>query len=145
MKDVQVQETSFIQCIESVPIVMEQGSKSNRRFNMKFKFEKHAELIIDTSIERRRIDKAFSKKKDQEIKIKLHELMDLVENCKWAEALKTIESEWWQGRDKEMECPRLEFIGLIKHTSWFFDNHMDYIDLILNMNDYPDVYKVSKV
>jgi len=109
---------------------------------MKITIEKTARLTFDTALERKRIDKAFKKHKDKMVKQKLHELMDLIEMSKWEEALKELQSKWWQGYDEEDECPRFEYIGLIKHDSPFFNNWFSYMDLVIAMYQYPNVYKV---
>jgi len=107
---------------------------------MKMTIQKTSEFTIDTAKERKRINNAFV---DRPLtQKKLLKLMDLVEQEKWKHALKELESKWWLGRDKDQECPRLEFVGLLKSEG---TNHWDsYIDLILRMNACPDVYKVMK-
>jgi len=46
------------------------------------------------------------------------------------------------GQDEELECSRLEFIGLLNSKG--ADNWDSYINLIWKMNNYPDVYTVTK-
>ena len=110
------------------------------RNNMKMTLQKIATITFDTSIERKRIAKAFRNRKD--IRVKLDKLMDLIEQEKWEEALSELQSKWWSGRDDKDECPRLEYVGLIHHPSPHFSNWMSYIDLVINMCDSPEVYKI---
>ena len=107
---------------------------------MKLTIEKRFEFAVDTDKERKRIEKAF--KKDLETKQKLNELMDLIEAEKWKEAWKELTGKWWQGRDKEQECPRLEFAGLLIPSSNNIDHWMSYIDLVMMFVDYPESYRV---
>jgi len=107
---------------------------------MKLTIRKTAEVIIDTSIERRRIKKAF--RDDPETKDKLNHLMDLVEACDWKGANNELKSKWWKGRDKRQECPRLEFVGLIAHNSPFFDPMASYADLVWAMCHRYNNYEV---
>ena len=113
---------------------------------MKMTIEKTAQLTIDTQAERERIKKCF--RNDKETRDHLNAFMDLVEACKWEEALKELDGDWWQGRDGRQECPRLEFIGMVckrdKSPSAFFDPWMTYIDLVVNMYEYPKNYKITK-
>jgi len=101
-------------------------------------------FTINTAKERKRINEVFKDRGD--IKVKLLELMDLVEQQKWKEASVELEREWWQGED-EHGCPRLEFIGLLEAEScsgleWCYDS---YDVLIWRMNNRPDMYKVVEV
>ena len=73
---------------------------------------------------------------------KLLKLMDLVEKQKWDEAEAELNSKWWRGRDKNLECPRLEFVGLLNSEG--ADNWDSYINLIWKMNNNPDVYTVTE-
>lgn len=107
---------------------------------MKITLRKTVECTFDTTVERKRIANAFKDQKD--VQDKLYKLMDLVEREKWEEAYEELHGEWWDGRDTRQECPRLEFVGMLKHDSHFFDIWATYLDLILNMRDYPDVYKI---
>jgi hypothetical protein len=105
---------------------------------MKFLLSKTCQGVFDTSRERQRINKAF--KRDPEIKKHLLELMDAVEAGQWKKAAEMLDGEWWSGRDKKRECPRLEFCGMLhlmvpsqsKLTNGF-DHWADYPDLILAM------------
>ena len=53
-----------------------------------------------------------------------------------------IDSDWWQGHDKEHECSRLEFIGLLEladpdnpgHPAHGFDHWASWIDLVYVMS-----------
>lgn len=111
---------------------------------MKLTIEKTAKLTIDTAAERERIRKAF--RNDKETRDHLNAFMDLVEACKWESALAELNTKWWQGRDKEQGCPRLEFIGFVRSRklspSAFFDPWMTYMDLVVNMYEYPKNYKM---
>lgn len=107
---------------------------------MKITIEKTAQATIDTSQERKRINKCF--KKDEITRQKLHQLIDLVENEEWEKAVTELEGEWWQGRDEEYECPRLEFIGMLEVRSPFFSPCITYVDLIANFYRYPKNYKI---
>ena len=107
---------------------------------MKITIEKTAQITIDTSVERKRINKAF--KDDKITRQKLHELMDLIENEQWEKAGQELEGSWWQGRDEKLECPRLEFVGMIHSDSPFFSSWITYEDLIANFYNYPKNYKV---
>ena len=62
-----------------------------------------------------------------------------------AKYAKELSGKWWQGRDKKFECPRLEFIGMVKHSSPFFSSWFSFIDLVFAFCNYPDNYKVEKV
>lgn len=92
-------------------------------------FEKREVFTVDTGKERNRISKAF--KEDKETRDKLNEFMNLVEAQEWKKAYDELEGEWWQGDDKEDECPRLEFIGFlhVDGKPW-----VSYIDLVYAMN-----------
>ena len=107
---------------------------------MKITLQKTGTMTFDTAIERKRISKAFKDRKD--IKEKLNKLMDLIEQEKWTEALKELKSKWWQEHDDKDECPRLEYIGMIHHNSPFFNNRFTYIELVINMCDHPENYKI---
>jgi len=106
---------------------------------MKMIIQKSFDFTIDTGPERERIHNAFSDR--PEIRGKLIHLMDLVEAEKWKEARKELESDWWQGRDEDQECPRLEFVGLL-HSEDLDDAWASYTDLIWRMTEYSDIYKV---
>ena len=113
----------------------------------KIHIEKRATLCLDTSFERKRIEKAFSG--DKVTKAKLNELMDAVEACEWKRAMELVSDEWWSGRDARQECPRLEFIGLLfgakNPAPEGFSHNASYLDLILSFNDNPEIYKVLEV
>lgn len=109
---------------------------------MKITIEKTAQLVIDTSKERKRIDQAWRGHKDGTIRKKLHKLMDLIEAGKWEAAVEELDSKWWCGYDNEAECPRHEFIGKVQANSLFFDNYMNYMDLVFYFINYPKNYKV---
>ena len=107
---------------------------------MRLTIQKSYVFVVDTAKERKRINEAFA----GTTKKKLLKLMDLVEAQKWKEAEAELDSKWWHGRDEELECSRLEFIGLLNAKgacSWD-----SYINLIWTMNNYnyPDVYTVTK-
>ena len=107
---------------------------------MKMIIQKTSEFTIDTAKERRRINEAFKDRK--EIRDKLLQLMDLVEAEKWEEAERTLNDEWWDGRDEDQECPRLEFVGLLDAKGFGVNNWDSYANLIWRMQKYPEVYKV---
>jgi hypothetical protein len=107
---------------------------------MKMTIQKCFTVTIDTSKERKRIERCFNVKGRRRIYMKLMYLMDLIESEKWKEAERELASDWWQGRDRKDECPRLEYIGMYR-TESDWDN---YISLIIRMANYPDVYKVVK-
>lgn len=102
-------------------------------------------IEIDTSYERQRIDKCF--KRDKDTRKHLHELMDLIEDCKWVEANNLLCNDWWQEYDPKGEHSRLEFIGGLhdKDGNWAGSVQDDYISLIQKMLVFPDNYKVEKV
>ena len=105
---------------------------------MKMTIQKTYKFTIDTAAERKRINKCFEDRK--EIRDKLLQLMDLVEAEKWEEAERTLNDEWWNGRDEDLECPRVEFIGLLNaEGSWD-----TYANLIWRMVRCPERYKVIK-
>lgn len=110
---------------------------------MNITIEKTAQLVIDTSIERKRITKAF--RNDPVTQKNLNKFMDLVEACEWEKAGKELESKWWNGYDDKAGCPRFEFIGLIENRSRFFSNNASYIDLVYEMNMYPKNYRVVHI
>ena len=104
---------------------------------MKMTLTKTEVLEFDTKVERKRIAKAFND--DKETQTKLNELMDLVEKQDWKTAVKTLKGKWWKGSDKNMECSRYEFIGLLGgDRPW-----MSYLDLIANCYQHPNNYKVE--
>lgn len=110
---------------------------------MKLVIEKTATLLVDTSIERKRINKAF--KQDPTIQKKLNKLLDMVENQQWKLAAKEVDSKWWRSYDNKHGCHRLEFIGLINtRSNVFFANGLNYMDLIYSFTNYPKNYKVLK-
>jgi len=113
---------------------------------------KTSEGIIDTEKERSRIEKAFED--DPEIKGKLNELMDAVEAMDWKLAKELLANKWWNGRDKQQECHRREFIGMIKikdpvsgEPAFGFDIWSNYDELIWAMTDPEDSkhYKIEVV
>ena len=115
---------------------------------MKLVIEKTASLIIDTSLERIRINKAFCRKRNKKNRQMLNKLMDLIEQCKWKEAKKELKSKWWNGYDKYLECSRGEFIGMVqgyKSSSPFFDRWMSYADLVFAFINYPENYKIKEI
>jgi len=107
---------------------------------MKMVIQKSFAYEVDTGKERQRINRSF--KRNKTIQKKLLKLMDLVEQQKWAEAEAELDSKWWCGRDKELECPRLEFIGMLHSESPEADSWDTYIQLICRMNRHPEIYKV---
>jgi len=100
--------------------------------------QKSFEFTIDTAKERRRINEGF--KDNPETQKKLLQLMDLVEAEKWEEAERTLNDEWWDGRDEEQECPRLEFVGLLGSEG--IDPWTSYAQLIWYMHN-SQIYKVT--
>ena len=110
---------------------------------MKITIEKKALLTIDTSIERKRINKAWGK--NTETRTKLNRFMDFVEKCDWERAGKELESKWWKGRDKKLECDRMEFIGFLADglkPSPYFDRNATYSDLVWAMCNLKENYKL---
>lgn len=103
---------------------------------MKMRLTKVCVGLIDTSVERRRIKSAF--RKDPETRRRLTLLMDAIEAENWKEARRLLAAKWWEGRDKRLECPRAEFIGLVQAANPHnprvpasgFDVMGDYSDLI---------------
>jgi hypothetical protein len=73
--------------------------------------------------------------------------MDLIEDCKWKEAYRLFETEWWKEYDPKLECSRLEFIGspTDKNNDYVGGAGYSYITLIENMLMYPLWYKAEKV
>jgi len=115
---------------------------------VKIVIEKKAQATIDTGYERTRIRKCFGKKKDKETLFRLLQLMDAVESLNWQKAKKLIEGKWWRGRDKECECPRLEFIGTVFNRDdvpELFSHHSSYIELIYSFTEYPENFRVCAV
>ena len=107
---------------------------------MKMTIEKSYEFTVDTGKERKRIEKCW--KPTQTIYKKLMKLMDLVEQEKWVEAEEFLDSEWWNGRDKDQECHRAEFIGTLDSDGAYpWDT---YLNLVWRMAMHPDLYKVVK-
>jgi hypothetical protein len=113
---------------------------------MKLQIQKTCSGVIDTSKERKRIKEAFvDRPYTQKM---LDKLMDAIEAQDWESAYKQLESKWWNGRDKEYECPRLEFVGILDFdikTVFGLDVHGSYADLVWAMHHYPENYEVSKV
>jgi len=112
---------------------------------MKIQIQKTVQTIIDTGFERKRIKKAFAK--DKVTQKKLNKLMDLVEAQDWNKALKELQSKWWQGRDKECECPRYEFLGMLDpdRNGGVFNSWASYGDLILAFADNPSNLSIVEV
>ena len=108
---------------------------------MKMTIEKAFTFTVDTAKERKRIKGGFTHNKAAQKK--LLKLMDLVEAEKWEAAYEFLESKWWQGRDKEYECPRLEFLGMLD-SAGLDDAWATYGDLIWRMSHHPDTYKVVR-
>lgn len=100
---------------------------------------------IDTSYERKRIDKCF--KRDKDTQKHLHELMDLIEECKWVEAHNLLCTDWWKEYDPKGEHSRLEFIGGLhgRDGNWIGNIQNDYLSLIEKMLVYPNEYKAEQV
>ena len=109
---------------------------------MKLVIQKSFEFVVNTAYERARIEKAF--KKDNVTRGKLTLLMDLIEAGFWQGAKAELEGEWWNGRDKRLECPRLEFIGLVKCNHPHIDRWMSYRELVYAIDDSPDMYKLIR-
>lgn len=113
---------------------------------MKIHIKKISEGIIDTDRERRRIKNSF--KDDAVAQRKLTELIDAVELMDWSLARKLLESKWWQGDDKELGCPRVEFLGNLGTMDIYnpdipasgFDFWASYGDLIIAMTE-PETSK----
>jgi len=106
---------------------------------MKITIQKTSIFTFNTQEERKRINECF---KDKPLMHKkLLKLMDLIEAEKWVEASNELESKWWMGRDKEQECPRLEFIGMLE-ADGDIDTWTTYDNLIWNMVNYPETYKL---
>lgn len=95
--------------------------------------------VIDTQYERERIKKAF--RRDPETRKRLTALMDAIEALDWPKAMKLLKDKWWRGRDERMECPRVEFVGLLHvqnpvkhgHPAFGFDQWASYLDLVCIM------------
>jgi len=102
-------------------------------------------IEIDLSHERKRINKCF--KGDKDTRKHLHELMDLIEDCKWMKAYNLLRSEWWEEYDPKEEHSRLEFIGspTDKNNDYVGGVGYSYITLIEDMLMYPLWYKAEKV
>lgn len=100
---------------------------------------------IDTSWERKRIDKSF--KKDKDIQEHLHELMDLIEACNWGECINVLNTDWWKEYDPKGEHSRLEFIGGMhdKDGNYVGYANESYLNLIENMFARSNEYKAEKV
>jgi len=109
---------------------------------MKLTIEKRFEFVVDTSTERERIKKAFKNKKETQAKLNM--LMDYVEAGDWQKAKAELNSEWWDGYDSKDECPRLEYIGIIKTDCPFIDRWTSWGTLILSMAELPQYYKLIK-
>ena len=103
---------------------------------MMLKITKTYQGLVDTDRERRRIKKAF--RNDPTTRRKLTKLMDAIESQNWKLANKLLNDKWWQGRDRKLECPRAEFIGLFdamdvknpKSLAVGFDPFCSYSDLV---------------
>ena len=108
---------------------------------MKFIVRKTVTFAVDTASEHARIKRAF--RSDPVTQKKLNEFMDLIEARNWEKALTELAGTWWQGRDDKMECPRMEFIGMIKHTSPYIDHWLTYADLAEDMYAHPEVYTID--
>lgn len=117
---------------------------------MKFRLMKTCVGEFDTDRERRRIRQAF--KDRPAVQKRLHKLMDAIEAQDWVGASEQLCSKWWSGRDESLECPRLEFIGLLGVPYGGFGLMASYDDLVMAMRRepaggldcWPD-YKVEKV
>lgn len=107
---------------------------------MKMSIEKAFTFTFDTDLERKRINEGFNNNKTAQKK--LHKLMDLVEQGAWGAAYAELESKWWCGRDREYECPRIEFVGMLDAVG-SDDAWITYADLIWRMVNLPNVYKVK--
>jgi hypothetical protein len=108
---------------------------------MKIKIRKTCTAVIDTAPERERIRKAF--RDDPTTLAKLNRLMDAIESQNWKEADRQLRSKWWRGRDRQMECPRIEFVGAVFKTPVFgFDYHSSYADIVSSFMSFPENYKV---
>ena len=107
---------------------------------MRFLLTKTCEGVFDTGLERKRITNVF--RRDPETRAKLLELMDAIETGRWQDAVDMLESEWWNGRDAKRECPRAEFIGMVKlesrtcpgHPAYGFDYWATYAHLVWKMS-----------
>jgi hypothetical protein len=106
---------------------------------MKITIQKSITFTVDTGKERKRIKLCF-KNRPQTMK-KLLKLMDLVEAEKWEAAEAELEGKWWSGRDAKLECPRLEFVGMLESgiDSFGWDT---YANLVWRMVRHPDEYTV---
>lgn len=97
--------------------------------------------VIDFDRERLRIKKAF--RKDKSTRDHLNRLMDLIEAQKWQQAEKELQKKWWKGRDKRLECPRGEFIGVVDFIkNEGFDVWGNYADLVYAFVRRPETYQV---
>ncbi len=107
---------------------------------MKLLVTKTCQGVVDTDKERKRIKKAF--RNDPETRQQLTLLMDAIEAGEWEKADKMLEGQWWNGRDKRQECPRLEFVGMLDmanpeqpgHPAHGWDHWAGYIDLVYVMS-----------
>jgi hypothetical protein len=116
---------------------------------MIFKITKTCVGTIDTSIERKRILKAF--KNEPETRKELTKLMDAIESQNWKLAEKLLNSKWWQGQDEKRECSRYEFIGslnvvdVIDHSipASGFNIGSSYADLVFVMRNSPKQIKLK--
>ena len=110
--------------------------------------------VLDTERERQRIKKAF--RRDPETRRHLTLFMDAIEDGDWKKANRMLSSKWWQGRNKKMECPRLEFVGMLDlqnpkmpgHPADGFDHWSGYQDLAYVMTHQKKVggkYMVEKI
>jgi len=109
---------------------------------MQLVIQKSFEFVVNTASERARIKKAF--KNDKVTRSKLTLLMVLIETGCWQSAKEELEGKWWNGRDKRLECPRLEFIGLVNCNHPHIDPWISYRELVYAMADSPDIYKLIR-
>jgi hypothetical protein len=108
---------------------------------MKITMEKTIQFTFDTSKERKRIEKCFNVKGSKTVYKKLMKLMDLIEAEEWEKANNELESDWWRGRDKEQECSRLEFVGLLEGEG--IADWTSYANLVWRLANFPEMYKVK--
>ena len=86
---------------------------------------------IDTEIERSRIQREFEG--EEENLFKLNEFMDSIESLDFSKSKELLDSEWWNGEDKNLRCPRKEFIGKVFRTGDApdgFDSYFSYKSLV---------------
>jgi len=107
----------------------------------KMTIQKTCTAVIDIEKERKRINEAFSDR--PQTRNHLNKLMDFIEAQAWDKAYKELESKWWEGRDAKLECPRLEFVGLLDFLeNEGFDHLTGYADLVWAFARMPHRYKV---